>query len=75
VSKEPGALQNPYDNAKAESFTKTLKKEEVNASAYQDIADLRQRLCEFFASTSNQARLLSAPGYLSPVRFEQNLLT
>ena len=66
---------NPYDNAKAESFRKTLKKEKVNGSAYQDIADLRQRLCKFFESTYNQAKLYSAPGYLSPVRFEQNVLT
>ncbi|MGH8324932.1 MAG: IS3 family transposase, partial [Steroidobacteraceae bacterium] len=32
---------NPYDNAKAESFMKTLKQEEVNATTYADIDDTR----------------------------------
>lgn len=62
---------NPYDNAKAESFMKTLKKEEVNGRTYQDLNDLRQCLGEFFESTYNQSRLHSALGYLSPNHFEQ----
>ena len=33
-------VANPYDNAKAESFMKTLKAEEVNGKAY---ADARRR--------------------------------
>src|ERR1700739_3199860 len=35
---------NPYDNAKAESFMKTLKQEEVDGSAYRDVADARARI-------------------------------
>jgi len=38
---------NPYDNAKAESFMKTLKQEEVNASAYRDVGDARARIGVF----------------------------
>ena len=30
---------NPYDNAKAESFMKTLKREEVDGQAYRDLAE------------------------------------
>ena len=62
---------NPYDNAKAESFMKTLKKEEVNGRTYQDLNELRERLGEFFESTYNQSRMHSALGYLSPNHFER----
>jgi transposase InsO family protein len=31
---------NPYDNAKAESFMKTLKQEEVEGSAYRDVTEM-----------------------------------
>jgi transposase InsO family protein len=30
-------IGNPYDNAKAESFMKTLKKEEINGSSYRNL--------------------------------------
>jgi putative transposase len=33
---------NPFDNAKAESFTKTLRMEEINGSAFADIRDARR---------------------------------
>jgi len=32
---------NPFDNAKAESFMKTLKTEEINGKAFADISDAR----------------------------------
>ena len=38
---------NPYDNAKAESFMKTLKQEEVDGSAYRDVTDARARIGYF----------------------------
>jgi putative transposase len=61
---------NPYDNAKAESFMKTLKQEEVNGKNYKNLNDLRERLEEFFEVTYNQNRLHSSLGYLSPNQFE-----
>jgi putative transposase len=38
---------NPHDNAKAESFMKTLKHEEVPMAGYRDLADVQQRLFRF----------------------------
>ena len=35
---------NPFDNAKAESFMKTLKAEEINGKAFADINDARGRI-------------------------------
>jgi putative transposase len=64
---------NPYDNAKAESFMKTLKQEEIDGRDYRDIDDLRLRIGAFIEQIYNQQRLHSALGYRSPVQFEANL--
>lgn len=62
---------NPFDNAKAESFMKTLKYEEVYRSEYRDLADARSCLRHFIETVYNQKRLHSALGYSSPAEFEQ----
>lgn len=62
---------NPYDNAKAESFMKTLKHEEVLMAGYRDIDDVRRRLPRFIEDIYNARRLHSALGYLPPNEFEQ----
>lgn len=64
---------NPYDNAACESFMKTLKREEINAGAYQDLEDLRQHLADFLERYYNQVRLHSALGYQPPAEFEASL--
>ena len=64
---------NPYDNAKAESFMKTLKYEEVYRSEYRDLADARRQIGLFIESVYNQKRLHSALGYSSPAEFEQKI--
>jgi transposase InsO family protein len=61
---------NPFDNAKAESFMKTLKAEEVNGKAFSDIRDARRRIDSFIADVYNKERLHSALGYRSPLEFE-----
>ena len=61
---------NPYDNAKAESFMKTLKYEEVYRSEYRDIAEARREIGRFIESVYNRTRLHSALGYRPPVEFE-----
>jgi putative transposase len=57
---------NPYDNAKAESFMKTLKQEEVDASAYRDTTDARTRIGGFIEEVYNRQRLHSALAYRPP---------
>ena len=62
----------PYDNAMAESFMKTLKHEDVDASAYRDLAHARDAIGEFIDTAYNRQRLHSALAYLSPLEFESN---
>ena len=61
---------NPYDNAQCESFIKTLKREEIYAQTYQDMADLRAHLEEFIDQYYNRQRLHSTLGYQTPEEFE-----
>lgn len=62
---------NPYDNAAAESFMKTLKYEEVYLWDYQSVEDVKRRIPYFLEAVYNQKRLHSALGYVTPEEFEQ----
>jgi putative transposase len=65
---------NPYENAIAESFIKTLKYEEVYLWDYQTVDDVVQRLPFFIQQVYNQKRLHSAIDYVPPVEFEASFI-
>lgn len=64
---------NPYDNAKAERFMRTLKEEEVYLFEYESMAEAADRIGTFLEDVYNQKRLHSAIGYVPPAEFEQAL--
>jgi len=62
---------NPYENAVAESFIKTLKYEEVYLWDYQSVEDVKERIPYFLEEVYNHKRLHSALGYVTPNEYEQ----
>lgn len=64
---------NPYDNAFAESFIKTLKYEEVYLNDYDSLPEARSAMDTFINNIYNEKRLHSALGYLPSIEFEQTL--
>ena len=61
---------NPYDNAKAESFMKTLKHEEVFLNEYETFEQANDNITTFLESVYNTKRLHSALRYKPPAEFE-----
>jgi transposase InsO family protein len=65
------AVGNPYENAKAESFFKTLKREEVYLKQYGTFQEAEDNLRQFIEDVYNTKRLHSSLGYLPPTEFEE----
>jgi putative transposase len=63
-------LGNPYDNAKAERFMRTIKYEEVHLTEYETLIEARASIRRFIEDVYNRKRLHSALGYRPPVEFE-----
>ncbi|OLE05254.1 MAG: transposase [Cyanobacteria bacterium 13_1_40CM_2_61_4] len=64
---------NPYDNAKAERFMRTLKYEEIYLNDYETLAEVLASVQHFIEAVYNRKRLHSAIGYLPPAEFEASL--
>jgi transposase InsO family protein len=65
---------NPYDNAWAESFMKTLKVEEVDGQRYRNFEHARSSIRMFVEDVYNTERLHSALDYRSPLEFEAEIV-
>ena len=59
-----------WDNAPAESFFATLKKELVHHEVYETRSEARTSLFEYIEVFYNRQRLHSSLGYVSPTDFE-----
>jgi len=65
---------NPYDNAHAESFFKTIKHEEVYMNEYNSFNEAYENIEHFIEEVYNKKRLHSAIGYMPPAEFEEKIL-
>ena len=64
------AKGNPYENAYAETFFKTLKNEEVYLWEYESFTDVVERIPDFIEKVYNRKRVHSGIQYLPPEEFE-----
>jgi len=67
------ARATPLDNARAESFFKTVKVEEVYVHTYHTFEEAQAHLAHFLEEVYNQKRLHSSLGYQPPAEFEAQL--
>jgi putative transposase len=65
---------NCYDNAFAESFFATLKKELVYRTKFKTKDEAKKAIFEFIEVWYNRKRLHSSIGFMTPVQFEESLV-
>lgn len=63
-----------WDNALAESFFSTIKRELLGTSAWPSRAEVRTVIFDFIEGRYNLPRLHSSLGYLSPAEYETALV-
>lgn len=64
-----------FDNAAAESFWATLKKEFVHLRPFDTVARLRREVFEYIEGYYNTKRLHSSLDYMTPVEYEERFET
>jgi putative transposase len=65
-----GSRGDAYDNAMAEAFMETLKRELVDRRPWKTRQHARTAIYEYIEGWYNPRRRHSSLGYLSPVQFE-----
>jgi putative transposase len=70
-----GSRGDAYDNAVAESFFATIKKELVHRQPWPNRRDLSSAVFEYIEAFYNRQRRHSTLGYLSPEEYENTTLT
>ena len=70
-----GSRGDCFDNAVAESFFATLKKELVDRRSWPEKAELRTEIFDFIEIFYNRRRRHSTLGMLSPVDYENRTLS
>lgn len=63
---------NPWDDAVAESFFKTLKRELINDRGYKSRDEARQEVFKYIELYYNRQRLHSKNGYMAPCDLERD---
>ena len=61
------------DNAAAESFNATLKKELINLHLWKDIDTVKCAVFEYIEVYYNRQRIQRNIGYLTPVEYEEGI--
>jgi putative transposase len=70
IAQSMGSRGDCYDNAVAESFFATLKKELIHGRSWPSKAELRTEVFEYIEVFFNRRRRHSTLGFLSPEQFE-----
>lgn len=70
VRNSVGRTGNCYDNAAAESFWATLKKECLHRRPFDTAARVRSGVFEYIETYYNRERLHSTIGYVTPIEYE-----
>jgi putative transposase len=74
IAQSMGSRGDCYDNAVAESFFATIKKELIHRRSWPEKSELRTEVFEYIEVFFNRRRRHSTLGHLSPVEFETSTL-
>ncbi len=74
IAQSMGSRGDCYDNAVAESFFATLKKELIRRRSWPERRELTGEVFDYIETFYNARRRHSTLGYLSPVAFETSTL-